>query len=318
MSFPKDMLLWSYWYPFRRLIQGLAPSRAYCIAGMMGNLLYCLAANKRKSFENELYDIVGRTLDLLQTRMIVRRAFIHWCRSEVEMLLYSKMNPTNIAMFVEILGSEHLDRALSAGKGVMLLFSHFGANQMIMPAMGHNGYVMSQLSAPATVWTEMLSGRKFSRMENRALEMRWRQESFLPVTHINIFGSLKAAFTCLKKNEILGVAIDGGGGQKRVMVDFLGKHALFSTGAMEIAARTNCKVLPTFMVRSIQGQSRMIIEAPMEIRHTDRDDFVGVHTQAFATRLESYVRKYPCHYLQFLSLRTFMESVDGIPFLMER
>ncbi|WP_035257582.1 lysophospholipid acyltransferase family protein [Desulfatirhabdium butyrativorans] len=311
------MLLWSYWYPFRRLIQGLTVPRAYFIAEMMGNLLYCLAGNKRKAFEKELYTIFGRKSDLLQIRLIVRKAFIHWCRSEVEMMLYSKMNATNISMFVEIEGLDHLDRALAAGKGVMLLFSHFGANQMIMPAMGYHGYPMSQLSAPATVWTEKLSGRKFSRMEKKALEMRWRQESFLPVTHINIFGSLKAAFTCLKKNEILGVAIDGGGGQKKVMVDFLGKTALFSTGPLEIAARTNCRVLPTFMVRSIQGKSRMIIEEPMEIRNTDRDVFVSVHTQMFATRLESYVRKYPCHYLQFLSLRAFMASVDGAPFLME-
>jgi KDO2-lipid IV(A) lauroyltransferase len=312
------MLLWAYWYPFRRLIQCLAAPQAYFIAEIMGNLLYCIATDKRRAFEAEAYRILGEELESSRAAMIVRRAFVHWCRSEAEMFLYPKMNEQNIRTFVAISGLAHLERALSAGKGVMLLFSHFGANQMIMPAMGYHGYTMSQLSAPATVWMEKLSGRKFSRMEQKTLQMRWRQESFLPVTHINIFGSLKGAFTCLKKNEILGIAIDGGGGQKRVMVDFLGKHALFSTGAMEIVARTNCMVLPTFMVRSVQGKSRMIIEEPMEIRNMDRDDFVAVHTQTFATRLEFYVRAYPCHYLQFLALRTFMESVDGIPFLMER
>ncbi len=83
---------------------------------------------------------------------------------------------------------------------------------MVMPAIGYYGYPMGQLSAPATVWTDVMPNRRFSAMEMRAMHIRWKQELSLPVEHINIFGSLKRAFVCLKKNHVLGVAIDGGWG----------------------------------------------------------------------------------------------------------
>lgn len=314
----KDILLWFYWYPLRNLIQRIPVRCVYSLARISGELLYHVLHHKRKTLEEELYGIFGTNLDKKQAKIAVRRAFISLCQTEAEMMLYSEMNERNIGTFVESIGVENLDNALSGGKGVVLLFAHFGANQMIMPAIGYRGYTMSQLSARPTVWPEKLPDKKFTKMGKKALEIRWAQELSLPVTHINIFGSLKGVFTCLKRNEILGIAVDGGGGKKRVAVDFLGKKAFFSTGAMDIALRTKCTVLPTFMIRCNNGRNKMIIEEPMDIVYTDAEDPIKKNTQVFVKKLEEYVRRYPSHYLNFLSLRTFMEGIDGSPFIVKK
>ncbi|MEK7774187.1 MAG: lysophospholipid acyltransferase family protein, partial [Deltaproteobacteria bacterium] len=177
--------------------------------------------------------------------------------------------------------------------------------------IGYRGYSMSQVSAPPTVWGEKLPGKKGA-MWKRGLEIRWKHELSLPVKHINVFGTMKEVFLCLKRNEVLGIAMDGGGGKKRVATDFLGRRAFFSTGAMEIAERTRCAVLPTFIVRGGGGGHRLIIEPPMEI--STGEDSVERNTAAFVRRLDEYVRRHPCHYLGFLAFRRFMEENGDEPF----
>lgn len=156
-------------------------------------------------------------------------------------------------------------------------------------------------------------------MAKKALKLRWNQELSLPVKHINIFGTLKGAFLCLKRNEILGIAIDGGGGKDRVEVGFLGRKALFSTGAIEIAMRTGCVVLPVFMVRDKGGFNTMLIERPLQLAAGgDSNAAVTENIGLFVRRLEEYVLKYPDQYLNFIALRQFMTEQGDTPFFITR
>ena len=318
MSIKKDVFTFLYWYPFRIFIQKIPVRLAYFLAKVLGIILYYVMVNKRFSLEEAVCNISGDGIDKKRIRKIVQMAFVNFCQGEAEVMFFSKLNEKNIKSFVECSSFENLDKGLSVGKGVILLFAHFGANQMIMPAIGYNGYKMSQLSAPATVWVEKLPNRQFSRMEKLGLKKRWEQELSLPVKHINIFGSMKEVFLSLKRNEIVGIAIDGGGGRSRVIVDFLGRKAFFSTGAIEIAIRTDCVVLPTFIVRNYSGKSKMIIESPLEIDTSiQTQDAIEKYIFAFTKRLEEYVYRYPCHYSNFLALRTFMEKQGDIPFFIK-
>lgn len=316
MAIIKDILLWIYWHPFKFFIQKLPPKYVYRLTRVLASLFFHAARNKKRDIEREFHVIEKAIPKEIDINTAIKNAFFIRLSNEIEVMLFPTLNKENIDYFVTCIGLEHLDAAIGKGKGAMLLFAHFGANQMIMPAVGYRGYTMSQMSAPPTVWTEKLPNKKISRMGFKALEVRWAQELSLPVTHINIFGSLKDAFVCLKRNEILGIAIDGGGGKTKVVVDFLGRRAYFSTGAIEIAMRTGCAVLPTFMLRGEDGRHTMIIEPPLNIA-TDVDDPVEVNTSAFIKRLEEYIYKYPCHYLNFLALRAFMERQRDSSFFVK-
>ncbi|HLF87167.1 MAG TPA: lysophospholipid acyltransferase family protein [Nitrospiria bacterium] len=315
----KDVITLMYWYPFRFFIQRIPFKYTHLLAKAFGIVLYYLLAKKRNLLERELLDVFDGRTKGRNLKKAVQGAFVNFSQNEAEVLIYPKLDKKNISYFIEYSGLDHLDDALAKGKGVILLFAHFGANQMIMPAIGYRGYRMSQLSSPPTVWVEKLPDKKFSHIGKMGLEIRWKHELSLPVTHINIFGSLKEAFLCLRRNEVLGVAIDGGGGKERAAVDFLDRKILLSTGAIEIAMRTGCAVLPTFMIRRKDGRHRMIIEQPLEIRDQKvYKDAIYENLSAFVGRLEEYLIKYPCHYLNFLALRRFMEGVDGIPFIIEK
>ena len=95
--------------------------------------------------------------------------------NELEVLRYPTLNPSNIHDVCDVLGLEHLDLALNKGRGAILMIGHFGANQMIMPALGHRGYPIHQLSAPPTVWADILPERA-NPLWRQKLELRWQLE----------------------------------------------------------------------------------------------------------------------------------------------
>jgi lauroyl/myristoyl acyltransferase len=319
MTMLKDAFLWFYWYPFRLLVQKIPTKSAYAMAKIAGLVLFYINGQRRRALREILSDIFTGLIKEKNFKKVLQNSFVIYCQNELEVLLFSNLNRYNIRDFVKCSGLENLDKALSGGKGAMLLFAHFGANQMIMPAIGYSGYKMSQVSAPATVWVEKLPNRRFSSMAKQALKLRWTQELSLPVTHINIFGSLKNIFICLKRNEVLGIAMDGGGGATRVGIDFLGNKIFLSTGAIEIAMKTRCTVLPTFMVRGKNGTHTMMIEPPLNmISSDDKPDAVTINMAEFVKRFEVYVASYPDHYLNFIALRTFMEPFDGFPFITKK
>lgn len=306
-----------FWKPFRFLVQRLCPKAMYAAAKILGDMLFHIAVSKRMRLTNELDALSRHIPGLNHSQRTVKDAFRVWVCSELEVLVFPIMNERNIFSYVSYSGLEHLDRALAQNKGVMLLFAHFGANQMIMPAIGYRGYAMSQLLAPATVWKEKLPGKRFTQMESDALAFRWEHERSLPVKQISIFGSIKGIFTCIRNNEILGMAIDGGGGRDRSTVRFLGRTAWFSNGAMEITQKTGCVVLPTFMVRQPNGKSLMIIEPPMDMTvECSGTEELKRRIQWFVQRLETYIVTYPDHYLHFLALRSFMQEQGDSPFFV--
>jgi len=310
---PKDFGLWLYWYPFRHLIMRLPFRAVYPLARLAGRLLHALAGGRRRRMEAAL-PLVSATVDPRRRRQIVRSAFVLLCQTELEVLLYPRLNPAAMETLVACRGLHHLDEALAGGKGVVLMFAHFGANQMIMPALGYRGYRMCQLSAPPTVWAHILPGMQFSALAKKTFEIRWRHEQSRPVKHINVFGPLKEAFKCLGRNEILGVAVDGGGGKTRVDVGFLGRKALFSTGAMEIAQRVGCPVLPSFMLRDSRGRQTLTIEPPLAVDCDGGKDAAGRNLGLFMERFEPYVLQYPEHYVDFVALRQFMAKRGDTPF----
>lgn len=313
----KDIALLAYWHPFRQIVQMLGHRNGYRLARLLARSQFALRGKRTDALACE-YDWLaadpGACLAVNRKAALLDALNLHWC-NEIDVLLYPALCRTLATNLTRVEGSQYLDAALMLGRGAMLAFGHYGANQMIMAAIGYRGYTMSQISAPPTVWPEKIPGRVFSRVERKGLALRWEHEKSLPVEHISVFGSLKPAFRRLRTNGVLGIALDGGGGATRVDVPFFGRQVRLSTGAAEIALRTGCPILPAFMSREKQGECLLLIEPPLEATGTEAGAAHAV-TAAFASRLEHHVRQRPGHYLAFMALRRFMTSQGDPPFIV--
>ncbi|GAB7081725.1 lysophospholipid acyltransferase family protein [Megalodesulfovibrio paquesii] len=310
MIIARDLALWVVWGPFKRVLWTLPIPWTLRIARMLGRLYYHVAGGKRRGMAAAARIILGDSAPAEAIQNTVRQAAVNFVYNDLEVLIFPTLNPERTAQLTRLEGQGHLDAALAAGRGVILAFGHFGANQMIMPAIGHRGYTMCQLSAPAWVLNERLPEAR-SALVRRTREMRWEHEAALPVKHINIFGNLKEAFACLRRGEILGVAIDGGGGEKKLPVTFLGRRALFSFGAAGLAMRTGATLLPCVMLRDpATGVNTLRVHPPLELEGSPNKDkdfsVLGRNLQRLVAVLEADVRARPDHYLYFLAFRLHM------------
>jgi KDO2-lipid IV(A) lauroyltransferase len=308
----RDALVWLYWHPFKRLVQVLPGDAALALGRGLGRSIGRIPSAKLAGMVEAARSIPGLSDDPSARLALARKALMEFCQTDLEVLLFPKLTPEITARRVTLVGREQLDAALTRGKGVMLAFGHYGANQMIMPAIGYAGYRMYQLSAPATVLNEKLPEERRG-IVRRTRELRWSHEQTLPVTHINVFGSLKKAFACLRAGQVLGVALDGGGGEKRAIVPFLSRRAFFPLGPMLLAGKTDCTVLPCFMERAQNGHLTLRIEQPLSLVRPDPsgptpDEAATTNTARWAERLSAAVVANPSHYLYFLAFRLHMAA----------
>jgi KDO2-lipid IV(A) lauroyltransferase len=312
MRLVRDALVWGYWHPFKHLVWALPDGAAHALARALGRALGHVP-NARLAGMAEAARYVPGVADDPGVRLaLARKALVEFCQTDLEVLLFPKLDARRTAALATIEGKDRLDAALALGRGAMLAFGHFGANQMVMPVIGYAGYRMWQLSAPATALNEKLPEAR-GKLVRRTRELRWAHEQTLPVTHVNIFGGLKEAFTCLRGGNVLGVAVDGGGGERRAVVPFLGRRAAFSLGPMLLAGKTGCAVLPCFMERAGDGRLTLRIEEALPPVGPDAADATEA-TARLADRLSQAVVANPSHYLYFLAFRLLMARGGHDPF----
>jgi lauroyl/myristoyl acyltransferase len=309
----KDTLGLAMYYPGQAIVAATPRSMWNPVARLGGDLARRMADDGAE-MHAELLKLFGDERLPRPAEDLVREAYHSAMFNEIEVLRYASMRPETIDQVCTVEGRAHLDAALAEGNGAILLIGHFGANQMIMPALGHLGYPMNQLSAPPPVWAEILEDRS-NPLWRAILNRRWALEQRLPVQHINVFRFLRRAFECLRENQVLGLAFDGGGGRGWTQVQLLARTANVSTQPVQLWRKTGARLLPAMVVRD-PGDSKhhMVITEPMEwISHPTRVEEDRLNMQAYVDRFAAWVRARPDHYLQFMLMRRRVRSTDVQP-----
>jgi KDO2-lipid IV(A) lauroyltransferase len=312
----KDLGGLAIYYPGQALVARAPRTWLDRAAAIGGDLVRTLGSEDIDQALEELALVFGDRPLPRPAQEILRDAWRLNMFNELEVLRYPYMNPSTIDEYCTIEGLEHLDAALERGKGAVILIGHYGANQMIMPALGHKGYPMNQLSAPPPVWADILRETRTTPLWEKVLARRWELEQRLPVQHINVFKFLRPAFECLHKNQVLGLAFDGGGGKRWCQVNLVERVANVSTQPIQLVRRTGAALLPTIVRRDPgQRRHRIVIAPALEYQKCDnREDEIQVNMQAFADVFGHWVALHPEQYLYFLLLRRRVRASDVMPY----
>ncbi len=305
----KDLALLVYWYPLRFCIRFIPLSWIYRLGKIGGSLLFLISKQKRLILSDELKqifpDLKAKSID-----GIVKDSFANYCMSELEVLLYPEINKVYISKHISMEGVEHLEKALSRGSGVLLLQAHFGAFQMVLPILGHCGYVINQISASASLWKSHAT----SAIQKIALDKKARYENRLPIKHFPVGNIPRPLFMALRRNEIVGITSDGGAARKTVDVRFLGRKANFPQGVADLALKTGAVIVPVFIITGKNLSHRLVFHPPLGTKnHPDPSAEATAIMQDFADILSDYVRRYPHHYGYTMCLRRVMASSDEHP-----
>ena len=200
-----------------------------------------------------------------------------------ETLLSATGKKDSILDRISIHGTEHLDRALSLGKGIVAVSAHLGNFGLLSVKMLGAGYPFTMLV-------------KESRYQGIARVARGIQEKqgghFIYVDPWP--KALRCIITLLRNNEIVCLLADENKKHSETVVEFFGHPAPTATGPAVLSLRTGALIVPIFIVRHRDLSHTIFIEPHLTPLLTGNmaDDIFTI-TTAYTKVIENYVRNYP-------------------------
>jgi KDO2-lipid IV(A) lauroyltransferase len=179
-------------------------------------------------------------------------------------------------------GGENLDRAISRGRGAVLVTGHFGSWELACPVLARRGYHV-----------DVVVGVQRNLLVQRMMNEIRRRSGVGVIEPEGLFRAVKS----LKENRLVAMLSDQDAGKKGVFVDFLGAPASTPKGPARLAILSGAPIVPGFIIRSGGPSHRIVLETPLWPARIPSEAAVLDLTQAYTRVIESYVRRYPDHWL---------------------
>ncbi|MBN1878504.1 lysophospholipid acyltransferase family protein [bacterium] len=313
MSKIKDLLLLIQWYPVRWLIRCLPHNAIIRTGQLLGLMMFLLKRDKRIAATREYLKTCPEHADRRNIDHIIRTGFMEACTVAMESFCFPAIHRSNINRWMRIHGDSHLNQALARGNGIVIILAHFGANQMVMAALGHRDYRINQIGSRPDDW-HRLAGIKPSLTEHIIFRKRLAIERTLPAEFIYIDKSMRPVYQCLERNEIMMLAADGRAGTRFLQTRMCDRTMNVSAGPFRIAAATGASLIPVFPVRDQDGVHDLYIEQPIcPGNATDAGDWAHKAAIEYGLRLTDWVRFRPDHYILLMAEAKKRSSIDPVP-----
>jgi len=257
----------------------------YGFARNLAAFVFFLLGKQRRIAMESLEIAFGKEKSPKELRRIARDCFIYMAKSGIELLFFID-RPQLIRGWVTISGKQHLDAALSQGRGVILVSAHFGNFPLMLAKLSLEGYKAGAIMRPMRdERTEKFFLKKRKGFQVNTIYSQPRQAC--------VENTIKA----LRNNELVLIPIDQNFGTSGVFVDFFGRKAATATGPVVLALRTKAVILPCFMVRQGDDTQKIIFEPPIDLEKAeDRKEIVLNTIQKLTRIIEAYIRKYPAEW----------------------
>ena len=204
-----------------------------------------------------------------------RKSLMHLGWNFVDYSLMPFLSKKNYSNYVEFHGLEKVNKALSEGKGLLVLTLHMGAGDVITAGLALHGI-------PSAIVTKEF---KIKWLNELWFELRTR----LGVGLIGARNSSFALLRALKNNQMVIIPLDQFTGPPiGVRTTFFGKETGTAAGLAVMAQRSGAPVISTYVRRLPSGKSAVYFEKWMSTSGE-----IEIVTQAFNDELENFVRLYP-------------------------
>ncbi|MDZ7359713.1 MAG: hypothetical protein ONB46_03150 [candidate division KSB1 bacterium] len=292
-TFKLSDLYWALIWTMTKISYLIVPIPLLFLFARAKGYVLSFISPKRAKVRESLASFFGETKSEKERRAIARRYFQYMERLNLS-LLWPKIRGFAGAEKCEIEGLQNLQAALAAGKGAILLTSHFGYSRLIKPLLKRLNYKV-WLAGPQNMMDNAEPWSKFSDfVYHKLLRMpvfSLRENNDLP-TALNV----RPLVQVLQRNEILVLTADGLRASNLVPVKIGPEMVPFAAGSIGLARGTGTMILPTFVVDSGKGWIglKMIIGKPLELQHTrhQKEDF-QVNLERFGRIFEDMVFRYP-------------------------
>ena len=231
---------------------------------------------------------------------LISKKLISWVRPGVELVFTRRLRLTsvlikldlptlglpkitaeNVDRFATFAGVEHFQAALSKGKGILFMASHFGNWELMALAFSLKYH-------PAYLVVRPLDNPFLDRLIS---SIRCKGGNCL----IGKRGSVRAVLRLLKQREIVALLIDQNvDWYEGVFVPFFKDIACTTKMLAVVALRTGAPVVPVYNIRLADGRYKVVFEPEVSLVMTgDKTKDAEENTALFNRIIEAYVRRQP-------------------------
>ena len=237
---------------------------------------------RRQALENlKLY--YGKEKSSSEIKKMAEEIGIEATKGAFETIYSVSPRKEEVYSTITIEGKEHLDAALSKGKGVIALSAHLGNFAVMRGKLISEGY-------PFYLVIKLPKDPGISQY----FKMKMEQYNLKFILADPATVSQKEILRTLRRNEIVCLIVDGDQKRGGVPVMLMGQEIAMPPGPAILARRTGATVLPMFIIRQKDNSQKIIIEPPVDvIDDEDQDKAVALLCQKFATIIETNIKKYP-------------------------
>lgn len=257
----------------------LLPVRLQRSAGnLLGAACWPLVPPKRRrmAIENIMRSLA---VDRPTAQRIAKASATRFGRMFTEVLCLPELKVDNIGRRVELSGKEHLEEALSYGRGAVIATAHAGNWELLGAALAMHGFPLIAVAQKQT---------------NEQMDRFINEYRTMAGMHVTYKTGVREMIRMLGQGKIIGLLMDQHAGRDGVWVDFFGRQASTATGAAALARMKGAPIVPAFITEKPDGTHTVLLHPIVWPDKTEvKDEDIRQTTQRLTTIIEAHIRQYP-------------------------
>ncbi len=249
----------------------------------LGDLIYLCDRKHRAVAYANIKKTVADNLDSAASARINRKTYQAFAQNLVEISFIPRINQQYLAKYIHIENREYAASAFNRGKGVIFLIVHEGNWEL-------SNIICANLGVPFVLFVR---DQGFPRLN--ALLNTYRLKQGAKIIHKDT--GIRELIKVLQNNQSIGMTVDQGG-KTGERVSFFGKQAAMATGAVRLALKYDCAIIPIYYTRIKGPHTKLILDQVFTVtRSQDPKKDLHQNLQRLVSIYEKYLFKYPHEYL---------------------
>jgi len=265
------------------LIRILPFSVSFFIGKALGDLFYLIDLKHRSIAYANIKTALGEKFSPSQLRGIVRKFYRAFSQNIIEVFYIPNFDKKYLDRYVAIEGYQNVREGFQKGKGVIFVAMHAGGWELANIVCANLGFAFSMF----------VREQNFPHVEEVLSSYRKAKGCRI----ISRENQMRELLRVLKANESVALTIDQGG-RNGTTVKFFDKYASMASGAIRLALKLDCALIPVFPTRVRGPYIKFWVEPAFKLKSTGNlEDDVRDNLQGLVQVFEKYITKYPQEYL---------------------
>ena len=280
-------LIYGWW---TGLVASLPLWLGYWLAEVFAEAHYRLFPSRRHGALANLASILPGASRRERSR-VVRRMMANYNKMLFEFFRLPHLERRELLARLEVVGREHLERAVERGRGVVITCTHVGNWELAAVALAHWGYTL-----------HAVAGVQLHRWLTTAVR---ETKSELAIHTVSPEDGFRKLIRALEHNDLVALMVDGDIYRHGTRVEMFGRETRFPAGPAVLSQRTGAPIICGFCERLPHGRFRIVVEPPLLPEQFE--DTEALHA-AVAAHSERHIRD---HVEQWCIFRPLWEGLPA-------